>query len=77
LSTNRGWLVNIAESRSRIAYTLAIKGDPIDPSSTAQKRVELPQSLRGTALPLVATVGDVRGATAGRYSDAITIDISP
>jgi hypothetical protein len=77
LSANRGWLVNAATPQSRIAYTLTIDGDPIDLASAAQKTVELPQSLRGTVLPLVATVGDTRGATAGRYSDTLTIDISP
>lgn len=77
VSTNRGWLVNAAAPQSRVAYTLAIDGDPIDLSGVTQKTVEPPRSLRGTALPLIATVGDIRGAAAGRYSDTLTIDISP
>lgn len=76
-SENRGMLVNSAAPQSAIRYGLTLAGIPVDLSAPTIRIVEPPVSLRGSSLELGVTVGDVTGALAGRYSDTISIDVSP
>lgn len=76
-SENRGMLVNEAAPQSAIRYGLTLAGTSVDLSSITNRTVDPPASLRGSSLELGVTVGDVKGALAGRYSDTITIDVSP
>jgi len=76
-SEHRGMLVNESAPQSAIRYSLSLAGTPVPLSATTIRTVDPPASLRGNSMELGVTVGDVSGALAGRYSDTITIDVSP
>lgn len=76
-SVNRGFLVNAAAAGAKIPYSLTMAGLPVDLAGDAVRTVEAPTSLRGSAFDLDVTVGQFEPAVAGRYSDDVTIDVSP
>lgn len=76
-SQNAGYLVNNADGVSRIDYQLAVAGDPVNLRAASVKAVTAPLTINGIALELLVTVGSTKGATAGRYSDTVSIEISP
>ncbi|WP_010184897.1 hypothetical protein [Sphingomonas sp. PAMC 26605] len=76
-SEHRGSLVNEGDARYRVGYQLAFDGVALDLSAPQQREVTAPLSIAGTAFPIDVTIGDVRGAMAGRYSDTVSIEVSP
>lgn len=75
-SEHHGYLVSGA-SAAQIPYQLTFAGKRVDLSNTDRLSAETPATLRGSSFELGVTVGNVTGATAGRYSDNIVIDVSP
>lgn len=76
-SANLGWLVNDRAPGARVRYTLTLSGRPVELGSTTVTTLDAPRSIDGDAFAIDAIVGEVSGASAGRYSDTVTIDVSP
>lgn len=76
-SANLGWLVNDRAPNARVRYAMTLAGRPVDLAATTVQTLDAPRSIDGDAFSIDVTVGDVGGANAGRYSDTVTIDISP
>jgi hypothetical protein len=76
-SANLGWLVNDRAPGARVRYAMTLAGRPVDLAATTVTTVDAPRSVDGDAFSIDVTVGDVGGASAGRYSDTVTIDVSP
>jgi hypothetical protein len=76
-STNSGWLVNDRAPNSRVRYAMELAGRPINLDAVTTTTLDAPQSIDGGAFSIDVTVGKVEGAAAGRYSDTVTIDVSP
>lgn len=64
------------EEERVIDYTALLAGVPLDLTRPSTRDVDPPRTLAGQALELILTLGDVRGAQAGTYSDELTIEIS-
>jgi hypothetical protein len=77
VSANTGHLVGSDSGQARIPYGLAIDGAPVDLSGPSSRTIAPPLTIDGVALELRVTVGEVAGMPSGRYSDTITIDVSP
>ncbi len=76
-SKNGGYLVGGNAGHARIGYGLAIDGAPVALSAPSFRTIAPPLTIDGVALDLRVKVGDVGGMPAGRYSDTITVDVSP
>lgn len=76
-SANTGYLVGSDTGQARIRYGLAIDGTPVDLTAPSSRTIAPPLTIDGVALELRVTVGEVGGMPSGRYSDTITIDVSP
>lgn len=75
-SRNRGRLVAAAGTGS-VPYSLSFDGRPVALAQTDTRTLPPPPTIRGAAYDMTVTIGDVAGAPAGRYSDTVTIDVSP
>lgn len=75
-SENRGVLRSAVDG-AVIPYRLSFDSSDVDLRQPASRTVEPPATLRGASFELLVTVGDVSGATAGRYSDTVVIDVTP
>lgn len=76
-SAHRGFLANEADASLRVPYSMTVDSRPVDLAGLYDLPVPASLTLDGASLPILVTIGDVRGALAGRYSDTVTIDISP
>lgn len=75
-SANHG-LLRSAGVASEIPYDLRFDGQLLDLASVQTRTVRRSTALAGDAYELRAEVGEFPPAQAGRYSDIVTIDISP
>lgn len=76
-SAHGGFLASEADARIRVPYAISFDGQPLQLASIDRRDVAPPLTINGAAFPIVVTIGDVRGAIAGRYSDTVSIEISP
>lgn len=60
-----------------IGYEVALDGAAVPLDRVTRLPVDPPRTLEGMSLPLVFTLGQVRGAMAGAYNDLLTITVSP
>lgn len=60
-----------------IGYEVALDGQAVPLDRVSRLPVDPPRTLEGMSLPLVFTLGPVRGAMAGAYNDLLTISVSP
>lgn len=77
-SANRGRLaLQAADAGAAVLdYSVDFEGSRLDLSQVATRDVDPPRTYAGQSYDLVLTLGDVRGARAGLYSDELTIEIS-
>jgi len=77
-SANRGRLaLQEADAGAAVLdYSVDFEGSRLDLSQVATRDVDPPRTYAGQSYDLVLTLGDVRGARAGLYSDELTIEIS-
>ena len=64
-------------TESHVPYAVELDAAPVDLSTPWSRPIDPPRTLAGASLPMIFTMGTVRGQMAGRYQDVITIDISP
>lgn len=77
-SANRGRLALQAADAdaASLDYSVDFEGSRLDLLQVATRDVDPPRTYAGQSYDLVLTLGDVRGARAGLYSDELTIEIS-
>ncbi len=78
-SRNRGQLVHESLGpASSVPYALFLEAERVPLEASAHVLSRTPRlSLRGEAYPMTVQVGDAANAASGRYTDTITIDVSP
>lgn len=78
-SLHRGVLKRVEplEGAPSLAYRLEVDGQVVDLATRWSRPVDPPRDKSGLSLPMIFTLGEVRGPAAGRYEDVLTIDISP
>lgn len=77
-SAHRGRLAlqTAGSETGMLDYSVAFEGSRLDLSQVATRDVDPPRTYAGQSYDLVLTLGEVRGARAGLYSDELTIEIS-
>lgn len=77
-SANRGKLAlqGGGSETGALDYAVTFEGSRLDLAQVATRDVDPPRTYAGQSYDLVLTLGEVRGARAGLYSDELTIEIS-
>jgi hypothetical protein len=74
-SENEGKLIN-PRGRFEIPYVMIVDGRSVDLVNGTSFNMQLQNSIRGQALPVLVTVGQFANAPVGEYGDVVTFRIS-
>ncbi|MFC5373557.1 hypothetical protein ACFPIF_13380 [Brevundimonas faecalis] len=69
--------VEQVENATVVPYGLELDGQSVDLSAPWEREVDPPRTLAGVSLPMIFTLGEIKGQMGGRYEDVITLDVYP
>lgn len=79
VSENLGVLIHAekGDQAPTIMYSVTLDDQDLDLSKPVNKAFDLPKTYEGESFPMTITLGDPKGAMAGRYSDTLIFEFSP